>query len=74
MLARLEQRLAEGRGKRLIAVTRMVGHPAFVVPETRPNWDYFNAFLGSARYGPLYQKYEVEYAIIGHVHFRNGNV
>lgn len=70
MLARLERSLAASRGKKLISVTHMLGSHAFLVPESRGQWDYFNAFLGSPDYGALYQKYGVRYGVMGHVHFR----
>ena len=72
MLARLERSLAEGTaaGSKLIAVPHVVGIRAFLVPETRGKWDYFNAFLGSPDYGELYRRCNVRYGVMGHVHFR----
>lgn len=70
MIARLEKRLTDSRGKKRIVMTHMVGIDAFTVPESREKWDYFNAFLGSRQYGELYRKYGIEYGIMGHVHFR----
>lgn len=70
MLARLERQLAGNREKQLIVLTHMVGIHAFLVPESREKWDYFNAFLGSREYGELYQRYNVRCGIMGHVHFR----
>ncbi|MNT93847.1 hypothetical protein D3C72_2354170 [compost metagenome] len=48
----------------------MLAHPFFKVPMPHPQWEYFNAFLGSAEYAGLYKKYGVSYGIMGHVHYR----
>lgn len=70
MLGRIEAQLASAGGKKQIVLTHMVGIRAFLVPESREMWDYFNAFLGSPEYGELYQRYNVRYSVMGHVHFR----
>lgn len=70
MLDRLEKQLVESSGKKRIVLTHMVGVSEFLVPESREMWDYFNAFIGSPEYGALFQKYKVEYSVMGHVHFR----
>ena len=66
----LERELSEHRGKQVIMVTHMLTHPYFKVPMPHPQWEYFNAFLGSAEYAALYEKYGVRYGIMGHVHYR----
>ncbi len=70
MLGKLEKQLIESSGKKRIVLTHMVGIEEFLVPESREMWDYFNAFIGSPEYGALFQKYKVEYSVMGHVHFR----
>ncbi len=70
MLAQLEEQMVRNRGKKLIAVTHMLPDAYFTVPESVPEWDYFNAFLGSRDYGGLYEQEEVQYAVCGHVHYR----
>ncbi|MEY8353876.1 metallophosphoesterase [Lachnospiraceae bacterium 54-53] len=70
MLARLESQFQRFRGKKIIAVTHMITDRYFTVPQNRENWDYFNAFLGSADYGTLFEKYGIQYSLMGHVHFR----
>lgn len=55
----------------IVAVTHMLPHEAFTVPtEDRPMWKYFNAFLGSRALKELYEKYPVDHALCGHVHYR----
>lgn len=66
----LERELAEHRGKSIVMVTHMLGHPYFKVPMPHPQWSYFNAFLGSTEYAELYRRYGVRYGIMGHVHYR----
>lgn len=70
ILQDLEEKMKACKGKKIIVVTHMVGVPEFKVPSDRPDWDYFNAFLGSKEYGELFEKYKVAYSIMGHVHYR----
>jgi len=70
MLTDLEEKLLACEGKNVIAVTHMIGIPEFKVPQSRPDWDYFNAFLGSREYGELFEKHHVSYHFMGHVHYR----
>lgn len=70
----LEQKLIKQQGKQIILVTHMLGHPFFKVPMPHPRWEYFNAFLGSTEYTELYEKYNVRYAVMGHVHYRKRQV
>ena len=70
ILQDLEEKIAACKGKKITVVTHMVGVPEFKVPAERPDWDYFNAFLGSREYGELFEKYKVDYSIMGHVHYR----
>ena len=70
MLERLGKQLAATLDKNRIVVTHMVTTYEFVVPESRAEWTYFNAFLGSRDYGEQFEKYSVRYSIMGHVHYR----
>lgn len=70
ILQDLEEKIQSCEGKKIIVVTHMVGIPELKVPTERPDWDYFNAFLGSEEYGELFEKYKVDYSIMGHVHYR----
>ncbi len=71
MLNRLEESLLAAQGKQVVALIHMVGKKEFTVPESWPQWDYFNAFLGSKDYGELLERFAVRYAAMGHVHFRH---
>ncbi len=71
MMEHLEQRLLAARDKQVIALVHMIGRKEFTVPESWPQWDYFNAFLGSKQYGELLEHFGVRYAVMGHVHFRH---
>ena len=33
-------------------------------------FDYFNAFIGTSDFDEVYQRYDIRYSIMGHVHFR----
>lgn len=66
----LERDLAAHQDRNIIMVTHMLSHPFFKVPMPHPQWEYFNAFLGSSDYADLYRKYGVRYGIMGHVHYR----
>lgn len=72
-LQSLKKTIAPYRDKHKILVTHMVSHPAFTVPEDwskTVNWAYFNAFLGSKDYQTLCEEENVDYALMGHVHYR----
>ena len=58
-------------GKEITAVTHMLAIPEFTVPVEKQDWDYFNAFLGSAAYEELFKELGIKRSITGHVHYRN---
>lgn len=69
MLDRLTSLMRENPSEHKILVTHMLVHPAFTV--SRPGqWEYFNAFLGSSAYYNLCKEFQVDYAQMGHVHYR----
>ncbi len=67
--SKLEKKMNEVKDKKIIMVTHMLTHKEFTVRD-HPMWKFFNAFLGSSRYGELIKKYDVKYSIMGHVHYR----
>lgn len=69
-LNRLETEIKKYASMKKILVTHMVSRKEFVVQDEFELWRYFNAFLGSEDYGNLYEKYKIEYALMGHVHYR----
>lgn len=66
----LEILLEKYKNKNKIVVTHMLPVKEFCVNDGRVMWQYFNAFLGSSAYEELYKKYNVNYAVCGHVHYR----
>lgn len=70
MLKRIEKQLLDTSGKKRIVVTHMITSSEFTVPEGRESWGYFNAFLGSRDYEGLFERYDVVYSVMGHVHYR----
>lgn len=70
MLDELEHTIRQNQGKKIVAVTHMIGIPEFQVSLDRPDWDYFNAFLGNYGLGKLYEKEQIYAAVMGHVHHR----
>jgi len=69
MLNRLEKFLVMNHGKKIIMMTHMLTHDYFTV-HREDEWQYFNAFLGSRSYSDLCQKYNVQYSLMGHIHYR----
>ncbi|MEQ6388016.1 metallophosphoesterase [Bacillaceae bacterium S4-13-58] len=67
---KIEHDLKQHRGKKIIMMTHMLTHQNFTVPMPNEKWAYFNAFLGSKNYFNLYEKYGVQFGIMGHVHYR----
>ena len=70
-LRRLEKQMELHKDKDLFMVTHMVPIREMTVPESRGDWGYFNAFLGSRDLGLLYKRYPVRRALFGHVHYRH---
>lgn len=69
-LNRLQARMEAYKDKQQVIVTHMVPIRECTVAETRADWDYFNAFLGSEALGQLYKDYPVVLSVFGHVHYR----
>ncbi|AXZ22624.1 metallophosphoesterase [Staphylococcus warneri] len=56
--------------RKIILVTHVVTHPAFVVPTPHRIFDFFNAYIGTQDFNHIYQTNNIQYSIMGHVHFR----
>ncbi|WHY86626.1 metallophosphoesterase [Neobacillus novalis] len=69
-LAKIENWLRVYQGKNIIMVTHMVPFSKFVICKDDPGWDFFNAMMGSSRFGELAMKYGVKKYIFGHIHTR----
>ncbi|MBQ7840788.1 MAG: metallophosphoesterase [Lachnospiraceae bacterium] len=67
---RLKEQLDKNPGKDIVLVTHMLSHEFFLVPESREQWSYLNAFMGSESLKQLCLEYNVKYAICGHIHYR----
>ncbi|MGN0401516.1 MAG: metallophosphoesterase [Acetatifactor sp.] len=67
---RLEAALKKNPGKKVLLMTHMLSHEAFLVSESRENWSYLNGFLGSRALKKLCVENNIEYAVCGHVHYR----
>jgi putative phosphoesterase len=70
-LKALEEQLKVCGNGPILAVTHMLPIRDFCVPESKKDWGFFNAFLGSELLEKLYQHYPVRYAVCGHVHYRS---
>lgn len=74
---RIESQMKDCGDLPIVVITHMLPNRRFIVPPeefTNINWHYFNAFLGTPKLGEMYQKYNVKYAVCGHVHFRDDYV
>ncbi|WP_088008273.1 metallophosphoesterase [Indiicoccus explosivorum] len=67
---KLERQLRAHVGKKVILVTHTVPFRQFVQVKGDPSWDFFNAMMGSARYGELAERYGVKKVVFGHIHTR----
>lgn len=65
---RLENWLQENEDKKIIMVTHMVPFLRYVQCKNNPEWDFFNAMMGSKLFGELALKYGVRKYIFGHIH------
>lgn len=68
---KLEHWLRENSGKKIIMVTHTVPFEQFVQCKNDPEWDFFNAMMGSKQFGELAVKYGVQKYIFGHIHTRH---
>lgn len=66
----VEQDIAAIGDRQVILVTHIVTHPAFVVPTPHRIFDFFNAYIGTSDFNHVYQQNNIQYSIMGHVHFR----
>lgn len=62
--------ILEVGNRRVILVTHVVTHPDFIVPMPHRIFDFYNAFIGTSDFNPLYAMFDIPYSIMGHVHFR----
>jgi predicted phosphodiesterase len=58
-----------GGGPPTVAVTHMLAYASQVLYKGVPDWDFFSAFMGAARYGDLYDRFpSLRAAFMGHTH------
>ncbi len=69
-VTKLDTWLAEHQHKNIIMVSHFVPFKHFVQVKNEPAWDFFNAMMGSSRFGALAEKYGVKKLIFGHIHTR----
>lgn len=69
-LEKLRQLILNNPDKKIVLMTHVLSHEAFLVPEEIGDWSYLNAFLGTKKLKDLCLEYKVQYAICGHVHYR----
>jgi putative phosphoesterase len=69
-VAKLEDQLRQYTNKKIIFVTHFVPFKKFVKYKGELSWDFFNAMMGSTRFGELAVKYHVKKYIFGHIHTR----
>lgn len=69
-LEAISSSLDKASGRKIVAVTHMLPIREFTVLDARPEWEYFNAFLGTEKLGRLFEERKVSYSISGHVHYR----
>ncbi|MEJ7509426.1 phosphohydrolase, partial [Staphylococcus simulans] len=49
----------------VILVTHMVTHPKFTVPTPHRIFDFFNGFIGTRDFKPLYEQFNITYSVMG---------
>jgi putative phosphoesterase len=69
-VAKLEEWLKKYQEKKIIFVTHVVPFARYVHYKEDNAWDFFNAMMGSERFGQLALKYKVKKYIFGHIHTR----
>lgn len=69
-MKKLASRLDEYGDCNIIMITHFVPFKHFVQIKNQPEWDFFNAMMGSEKLGELAVKYGVKKYIFGHIHSR----
>lgn len=69
-VAAVEADLEKVKDKKIILMTHMVTYRNFGVKMPHLMFDYFNAFIGTSDFDHLFEKYNIKYNIMGHVHYR----
>jgi putative phosphoesterase len=69
-LEQIESWLIDKQGKNIIMISHFVPFSRFVLKKNDLSWDFFNAMMGSTRFGELALKYGVKKYIFGHIHTR----
>lgn len=55
---------------KIILVTHVITIPEFTIPMPHKIFDFFNAYIATNDFDQIYQDYNIEYSVMGHVHFR----
>src|SRR5699024_4757641 len=66
----VEADLEKVKDKKIILMTHMVTYRGYGVQLPHPVFDHFNAFIGTSDFNSLLGKYNIQYNIMGHVHYR----
>lgn len=69
-IRKLSYWLEKHRKQNIIMVTHFVPFSKYVEYKSEPEWDFFNAMMGSSAFGSLAKEYNVKKYIFGHVHKR----
>lgn len=67
----IEKDLRKVEDRKIILATHIVTHKHFRVPMPHRLFDYYNAFIGTSDIDALYDRYNIKYSVMGHVHFRH---
>lgn len=67
---KVEQDLLKVQTEKIILVTHVITIPEFTIPMPHKIFDFFNAYIATDDFNSIYEKFDIEYSMMGHVHFR----
>lgn len=66
----VEKDLLKVESNKIILVTHVITIPEFTIPMPHKIFDFFNAYIATNDFDSIYEKFNIDYSIMGHVHFR----
>lgn len=67
----LDQVIEMHQPKNIVLFTHVITIPEFTIPMPHRVFDFFNAYIATDDFLPLYQSYPITTSIMGHVHIRH---
>ena len=64
------QQIIQVARPKIILVTHVITIPEFTIPMPNKIFDFFNAYIATNDFDDIYREFDVDYSVMGHVHYR----